>query len=80
MLEIGYEHNITLKFTDADNSKDLSNFASVINKCYKESRKVGFRNMFNKAEREFISDILHTLTGQSSSEPIITSEKKTVEE
>lgn len=77
MLEIGYDHRITLEFSNTRESKDLNHFAMVIKKCYKESKKAGFRNMFNKDERVFIENLFENLTGQVAEKEFITSDRKT---
>lgn len=79
-LQVGYDHRITLEFSNTANSKDLNNFADVMRKCYKEAKKSGFRNMFTRDEREFIRSFYETLTGQVADQESVTSDRKTIEE
>jgi len=61
MISIIPEHRLTLLFTTDEDSNDIATFINVINKCIKESKKAGFKNMFTANERELLEALASNL-------------------
>jgi len=62
MMQVLPENKVTIVLINDTQSNDIEVFSSILDKCYEESRKAGFRNMFSPEERSFIEDI-HELFG-----------------
>ena len=63
MITIQPEHRLTVVFTNDEERNDIVTFKSVIDKCAKEAKKSGFKNMFTNEEGEVIKGLFETLSG-----------------
>jgi hypothetical protein len=53
-IEVVQERSVTFKLSDNSENDASRIFASIIAKCTAESKKKGFKNMFNEDEKEFL--------------------------
>lgn len=63
MITVQPEHRLTVVFTNDEERSDIVTFTSIINKCTKEAKKSGFKNMFTNEEGEVIKGLYETLNG-----------------
>lgn len=61
MILIQPEHRLTVTFTNDEQKNDISTFINIINKCTKEAKKSGFKNMFNNEESELVKILSENL-------------------
>ena len=56
-MEYSGEHSLQFKFFNTEDANEIDIFLDILEKCDKESRKSGFRNMFSKDEKAFIQSL-----------------------
>lgn len=61
MITIQPEHRLTVVFTNDDDRNDIQTFVNIVNKCTKEAKKKGFKNMFNNEESEVLKGLSESL-------------------
>ena len=61
MIYIEPEHRLSLTFTSTEDSNDINTFMNIVNKCAKESKKSGFKSMFNTEEKSIIKILQENL-------------------
>jgi uncharacterized protein (DUF2344 family) len=80
MINVDYEHSVTITFSNAKENNDLDTFMSILQKCNKEAKKSGFRTMFKGREKEMIKALYSHLTGHSKESEHVFAERDTVRE
>lgn len=55
------ENSVTFKITNENGVDSVGIFVDIIAKCVTESKKKGFRNMFNGDEKKFLIDFADQL-------------------
>lgn len=61
MIYIEPEHRLTITLTNTDGVNDIADFCNIIGKCYKESKKAGFTNMFTSTEKDVLLNLVSNL-------------------
>jgi hypothetical protein len=61
MIYITPEHKLTIILTNTEGSNDITHFCGIINKCHKEARKAGFKNMFTSGEKNILLNLVDNL-------------------
>jgi hypothetical protein len=61
MIYIEPEHRLTITLTNTEGSNDISTFYTIVEKCHKESKKAGFKNMFTSAEKNVLLALAENL-------------------
>lgn len=80
MINIDYEHSITVTFSNTRDAEDLTTFMNILSKCNTEAKKSGFKNMFKGREKEFIKALYSHLTGEVNSSENVYAEKDTIKD
>ena len=78
MINVGYEHSITVTFSNSEDSQDLTTFMTVLSKCNTEAKKSGFKSMFKGKERELVTSLYAALSGTTNHEETIHADRDTV--
>jgi len=78
MINIDYEHSITITFSNSRDGDDLNTFVDILTKCNKEAKKSGFKTMFKGRERDLITSLYHTLSGTVDNRDAVIADKDTV--
>lgn len=55
------ENSVTFKITNENGVDSVGIFVDIIAKCATESKKKGFKNMFNSNEKKFLLDFAEQL-------------------
>lgn len=63
MITIQPEHRLIVEFTSDTDRDDITLFSNIIKKCTKESKKSGFKSMFNNEEKEVIKGLNESING-----------------
>lgn len=61
MIYIEPEHRLTISLTNTSEGNDITTFCNIINKCYKEAKRAGFKGMFTGEEKVVIKAITESL-------------------
>lgn len=61
MIFITPEHRLTITLTNTEGANDITHFCNIVTKCYKESKKAGFTNMFTGDEKDVILSLAGNL-------------------
>lgn len=80
MINVDYEHSITITFSNTREAEDLNTFISILGKCNNEAKKAGYKNMFKGREKEFIKALYGHLTGEVHSSESVYAERDTIRE
>ena len=79
MINVDYEHSVTLTFSNTKDGDDLNTFVSILAKCNKEAKKAGFKNMFKGREKDMISGLYSVLSGQVNESDHVFSDRATIQ-
>lgn len=60
-MKYNIENSMTIQFTNDDSAPEVDIFLSIMSKCYKESQKAGFKNMFDTNEKAFLKAFVEDL-------------------
>ena len=66
MIQIIPEHRLTVVFTNDESGNDIKTFVDIMDKCYKESKRPGFKSMFNDRERDLIRGVQENIKDEHS--------------
>jgi len=79
MINVDYEHSVTITFSNGKEGDDLSTFVSILSKCNKEAKKAGFKTLFKGREKELITSLYSVLSGQDKDLDHVFSDRATVQ-
>lgn len=80
MINVDYEHSVTITFSNSKDNNDLDTFISVLQKCDKEAKKAGFKTMFKGREKDMIKALYTHITGHTRDSEHVFAERDTVRE
>ena len=80
MINIDYEHSVTITFSNINDANDLTTFINILAKCNTEAKKAGYKNMFKGREKEFIKALYSHLTGEVHTSENVYADKDTIRE
>ena len=63
MIRTNAENTLTIQFTNTSisDTNDISTFVSFLKTCKAETKKAGFRKIFNLEQREMINELCDEL-------------------
>lgn len=65
MINIDYEHSVTITFSNTKENEDLTTFMEILSTCNKEAKKSGFKALFRGRQGELVKALYSHLTGQA---------------
>ena len=80
MINVDYEHSVTITFSNSGDNNDLDTFIDILAKCDKEDRKAGFKTIFKGREKEVIKALYIHMTGHTKGTEHVYAERDTVRE